>query len=192
MFGRGLLAIAVGAGLQVMAAMMAADVDAWCGPQGPARCGADGETARVGGGVGCPGRAAAAGAPAPGAAVDGSGEVPIAAPEAFAGTDVLGRRAMEAMLGGLSCRRYGVGLEPVGEQVSAEATEMSKSAVSRRFVTATEHALTEMMSADLSGVDLVRVHGRRGAFRRPRVPRRPVDPHEAARRPPPHPRPHTR
>ena len=30
----GLLAIAVGAGLQVMAAMMAADVDALCGPRG--------------------------------------------------------------------------------------------------------------------------------------------------------------
>ncbi len=32
--GEGLLAIAVGAGLQVMAAMMAADVDALCGPRG--------------------------------------------------------------------------------------------------------------------------------------------------------------
>lgn len=32
--GEGLLAIAVGAGLQVMAAMMAADVDGLCGPRG--------------------------------------------------------------------------------------------------------------------------------------------------------------
>lgn len=59
------------------------------------------------------------------------------------------------MLAGLSARRYPVGLEPVGEQITAEATSTSKSAVSRRFVAATEHALADLMSADLSGLDLV-------------------------------------
>ena len=68
---------------------------------------------------------------------------------------MLGRKAMEQMLAGLSTRRYHVGLEPVGEQVTAEATSTSKSAVSRRFVRATEAALTELMSADLSGMELV-------------------------------------
>jgi transposase-like protein len=62
---------------------------------------------------------------------------------------------MEQMLAGLSSRRYHVGLEPVGDQVSAEATSTSKSAISRRFVKATEHALADLMSADLSGLDLV-------------------------------------
>src|SRR3954471_9331388 len=62
---------------------------------------------------------------------------------------------MEQMLAGLSSRRYGVGLEPVGEHVETQATSMSKSAVSRRFVQATEAALTDLMSADLSSLDLV-------------------------------------
>ena len=151
----GLLAIAVGAGLQVMAAMMAADVDALCGPRG--RHDADRTATRHGseaGSVTLGGRRLPVRRPRV-RAVDGSGELPIAAYDTFAGTQVLGRRAMEAMLAGLSSRRYGVGLEPVGEQVTAEATSTSKSAVSRRFVTATEAALTELMSADLSGVDLV-------------------------------------
>jgi putative transposase len=89
-------------------------------------------------------------------AVDGSGELPIRSYEAFTNTEVLlGRKAMEQMLAGLSSRRYQVGLEPVGEQVSAEATSMSKSAVSRRFVKATEAALTDLMTQDLSSLDLV-------------------------------------
>src|SRR5664279_3489903 len=62
---------------------------------------------------------------------------------------------MERMLAGLSTRRYRTGLEPVGEQVEATATATSKSAVSRRFVAATETALAELMGADLSGLDLV-------------------------------------
>jgi transposase-like protein len=62
---------------------------------------------------------------------------------------------MEQMLAGLSTRRYHVGLEPVGEQITAEATSTSKSAISRRFVKATEHALADLMGADLSGLDLV-------------------------------------
>ena len=75
---------------------------------------------------------------------DGCGtstELPVASYDTFAGTEVLGRRAMEAMLAGLSTRRYGVGLEPVGEHVEAQATSTSKSAISRRFVKATEAAL---------------------------------------------------
>ncbi len=74
---------------------------------------------------------------------------------AFNDTEILGRMAMERMLGGLSTRRYGVGLEPVGEQVAASATATSRSAVSRRFVAMTETALADMLAADLSKVDLV-------------------------------------
>jgi transposase-like protein len=58
------------------------------------------------------------------------------------------------MLGGLSTRRYPVGLEPVGAQVAQTATGTSKSAVSRRFVAKTHTALAELLAADLSGLDL--------------------------------------
>ncbi len=73
-------------------------------------------------------------------AVDGSGEFPVASYEAFTSTELLGRKAVEQMLAGLSTRRYHVGLEPIGEPVAEKATSTSKSAISRRFVRATEHA----------------------------------------------------
>src|SRR3954462_15209294 len=63
--------------------------------------------------------------------------------------------AMERMLAKLSTRRYRAGLEPVGAAVEAKATSTSKSAVSRRFVAATEKALAELLAADLSALDLV-------------------------------------
>jgi len=91
-------------------------------------------------------------------AADGSGELPVAADELFLGTELLGRLALEPMLGGLSTRRYPVGLEPVGAQATQAtqaATGTSKSAVSRRFVAMTHTALAELLAADLGGLDLV-------------------------------------
>jgi len=151
----GLLALAVGAGLQVMSAMMDADVSVLAGPKG--RHLPDRAAVRHGsedGSVTLGGRRVAVRRPRVRAA-DGSGEVAVPSYQLFAGTEVLGRMALERMLAGLSTRRYRHGLEPVGEQVAAEAAATSRSAVSRRFVAATEHALTELMSADLSTVDLV-------------------------------------
>ena len=66
-------------------------------------------------------------------------------------------QTMTRMLAKLSTRRYAVGLEPVGEAVEAKSRSTSKSAVSRRFVAATESALTELMSVDLSQLDLVAI-----------------------------------
>src|ERR1700750_3099754 len=88
-------------------------------------------------------------------ATDGSGELSVASYELFSQTEVLGRMAMERMVGGLSTRRYPVGLEPVGQRVEQAATSTSKSAVSRRFVAATETALAGLLAADLSTLDLV-------------------------------------
>ena len=88
-------------------------------------------------------------------AVDGTGELAVASYELFSSTEILGKMAMERMLAGLSTRRYRVGLEPVGEQVSGSASSTSKSAVSRKFVKMTEHALAELLAADLSTLDLV-------------------------------------
>ncbi len=88
-------------------------------------------------------------------AVHGSGELPVPAYELFSSTEILGRMAMDRMLAGLSTRRYQIGLEPVGQQVSEVATSTSRSAVSRKFVAQTETALAELLSADLSTLDLV-------------------------------------
>ena len=153
--GEGLLALAVGTGLQVLSAMMEADVTAACGVKGrhdPART-----VTRHGheaGSVSLGGRRVPVSRPRMRAS-DGSGELPIATYELFSGTEVLGRMAMQRMLAGLSTRRYPLGLEPVGARVEQAATATSRSAVSRRFVAATETALAELLAKDLSGLDLV-------------------------------------
>ena len=151
----GLLALAVSAGLQVMAAMMEADVTARCGIKGrhdPAR-----RATRHGheaGSVSLGGRRVPVERPRM-RAVDGSGELPVPSYELFSQTEVLGGMAMERMLAGLSTRHYPVGLEPVGQRTEQTATSTSKSAVSRRFVAQTQTALAELLTADLSSLDLV-------------------------------------
>ncbi len=62
----GLLALAVGTGLQVMAAMFGQDAERLCGPEGKHNAGRFG-SARQRGRVGHPGRAACPGDPAAGA-----------------------------------------------------------------------------------------------------------------------------
>jgi hypothetical protein len=59
------------------------------------------------------------------------------------------------MLAGISTRRYPVGLEPVDQRTQRVATATSKSAISRRFVAATETALCELLVAPLGALDLV-------------------------------------
>ncbi len=153
----GLLALAVGAGLEVVAAMMAADVAAVAGPRGQhdrsrtaTRHGSEAGSVTLGGRR-VPVRRARV------RAADGSGELPVPSYEAFAGIEVLGGMAMERMLAGLATRSYPVGLEPVGERVEATSSSTSKSAVSRKFVKATETALAELLGADLSGLDLAAI-----------------------------------
>ncbi len=88
-------------------------------------------------------------------AADGSGERPVPTYELFGSTEILGAMAMERMRAELSTRRYPVGLEPAGEQVTATARSTSKSAVSRKFVAMTETALAQLLATDLSALDLV-------------------------------------
>jgi len=151
----GLLALAVGAGLQVMQALMDADVTALAGPMGRHD---QGRTAVRHGGergsVALGGRRVAVSRPRV-RADDGCGELSVPSYELFTSTEVLGTMALEKMLAGLSTRRYAVGLEPVGQQVSETSSATSKSAVSRRFVAMTETALADLLSQDLSGLDLV-------------------------------------
>jgi hypothetical protein len=151
----GLLAMAVSAGLGVMTALMEESVTVVAGPKG--RHQPDRVAVRHGsedGSVALGGRRVPVRRPRVRAA-DGSGELPVAAYELFSSTDLLGVMAMERMLAKLSCRRYPIGLEPVGAEVAARARSTSKSAVSRRFVKATETALADLLARDLSGLDLV-------------------------------------
>ncbi len=151
----GLLALAVGTGLQVMQVMMEEQVTALCGPRGkhnPERAGY--RHGRGSGSVTLGGRRLAVERPRVRAA-DGSSELAVPAYELFSQTELLGAMAMERMLAGLSTRRYGVGLEPVGAAVETRASATSRSAVSRKFVQATETALAELLAAPLHALDLV-------------------------------------
>jgi transposase-like protein len=151
----GLLALAVGAGLQVLGTLMEESVTALAGPKG--KHDPDRVAVRHGhehGSVTLGGRRVGVQRPRVRAS-DGSGELQVAAYELFSGTEILGRLALERMLHGLSTRCYRVGLEPVGTQVEQAATGTSKSAVSRRFVAMTHTALAELLAADLSDLDLV-------------------------------------
>jgi transposase-like protein len=153
--GEGLLALAVGAGLQVMQTLMDADVTALAGPKGKHDQGRIAvRHGREHGSVSLGGRRVPVTRPRVRAA-DGTGELPIPSYDLFTSTEILGKMAMEKMLAGLSTRRYPVGLEPVGAQITGKSSATSKSAVSRRFVAMTETALAELLAADLSGLDLV-------------------------------------
>src|SRR5436305_6005640 len=151
----GLLALAVGTGLQVMAAMFEEDVARLCGPGGkhnPDRAGYRHGTEA--GSVTLGGRRLPVTRPRVRAA-DGSGELHLPSYGLFSSTEVLGQMALERMLAGLSSRRYARGLEPAGAAAEDAASAMSKSAVSRRFVAATETALADLMSRRLDDLDLV-------------------------------------
>jgi hypothetical protein len=151
----GLLALAVGTGLQVLEVMLAADVARLVGPKG--RHNPERVAVRHGsepGQVTLGGRRVRVRRPRVRTA-DGTRELPVPTYQAFASTDLLGQLALERMLAKLSCRRYPAGLEPVGTQVESTASGTSKSAISRRFVAATEHALAELLAADLTSLDLV-------------------------------------
>ena len=153
--GEGLLALAVGTGLGVLGSLLEADVDRLVGPKGrhdPGRTAVRHGTQP--GQVTLGGRRVRVARPRVRRA-DGAGEVPLPTWQAFAGTQLLDQLALERMLAKLSCRRYRHGLEPVGAAVEQTASSTSKSAVSRRFVAATEHALAELLAADLSELDLV-------------------------------------
>jgi putative transposase len=151
----GLLALAVGTGLQVLQAMLAEDVARLVGPKG--RHNPDRAAVRHGsepGQVTLGGRRVRVRRPRVRTA-DGTRELAVPSYQAFAATDLLDQLAVERMLAKLSCRRYPAGLEPVGADVERAAAGTSKSTVSRRFVARTEHALAELLAQDLSALDLV-------------------------------------
>ncbi|CAN5833188.1 hypothetical protein BH11MYX2_BH11MYX2_24550 [soil metagenome] len=115
-----------------------------------------------------PGRAAHRSGSAPGELVLGGRRVQVRRPRArtlagrevelpswlaFAAEDPLHERAVEQMLVGVSTRSYARSLEPVPDELVTRGT--SRSAVSRRFVAATEKQMAEWLGRDLSAIDLV-------------------------------------
>jgi putative transposase len=151
----GLLALAVGTGLQVMAAMFGEDAERLCGPAGKHnRDRAGYRHGTEAGSVTLGGRRVPVTRPRVRAA-DSSGELHLPSYDLFSSTEILSQLALERMLAGLSSRRYARGLEPAGQAVEAQTASASKSAVSRRFVAATETALAELMTRRLDDLDLV-------------------------------------
>jgi putative transposase len=151
----GLLALAVGTGLGVLDSLLEADVDRLVGPKG--RHQPDRVAVRHGtqpGQVTLGGRRVRVDRPRVRSA-DGTAELSLPTWQAFAATELLDQLALERMLAKLSTRRYRVGLEPVGSRADQASSGTSKSAISRRFVAATERALTELLAADLTSLDLV-------------------------------------
>ena len=71
----------------------------------------------------------------------------------FSAEDPLRERAVEQMLVGVSTRRYARSLEPLAEDLPSRGT--SRSAVSRRFVAATERQMGEWLGRDLTELDMV-------------------------------------
>jgi transposase-like protein len=145
----GLLAMSVAAGMAVMQAMFDAEVTAACGPKG--RHDPDRGAVRHGSGRGSVvlgGRRVAVTRPR--ARTVNGAEVPLPAYRLFAGEDQLSTVVMERMLAGLATRRHVAVGEPVGQQVAAQATATSRSAVSRRFIAATKTALAELLHRDLA------------------------------------------
>jgi putative transposase len=84
--------------------------------------------------------------------VDGGGEIGSDTWDVFAADDLLQQVIVERMLAGVATRRHVLVGEPVGETVKARS--VSKSSVSRRFITATETAMAELLSRDLSELDV--------------------------------------
>ena len=76
------------------------------------------------------------------------GEARLESWELLSQVDLLNERVMAAMLAGVSTRDYAtVALEPLGAEI--ESVEVSKSAVSRRFIAATQARLNEFRARPL-------------------------------------------
>jgi transposase-like protein len=151
----GLLAFAVGTGLKVLDVILEHEATELAGPKGKhdpgrsaVRHGTDSGLVTLGG------RQVEVTRPRLRSA-DRRSEVQLPTYQAASSTELLSRQTMDKMLAKLSTRRYRTGLEPIGEAVEARSRGTAKSSVSRRFVAATEEALSELMAVDLSGLDLV-------------------------------------
>ena len=146
----GLLAASTAVGLEVMAEMMEAEVTEVAGIKGrhdPGRTHTRHGTEH--GSVTLGGRRLPVKRPRVRTVGDDAGEVPLGSYQTFAEGDLLAEQVTARMLAGISTRKYPVALEPVGKAVEEASSSTSKSAVSRRFVTATAERLAELCARPL-------------------------------------------
>src|SRR3954451_15343139 len=150
----GLLALSVGVGLGVLHELMEAEVCEVVGPKGrhivdrtAVRHGHEGGEVTLGGRRVPVKRPRARG-------VDGVQEVELDTYAHFAARDRLSEVMFERMLAGVSTRRYARTGEPVGEEIEQVSRSMSKSVVSRQFVSRTRESLIELMSRPLDDLRL--------------------------------------
>lgn len=80
---------------------------------------------------------------------DRTEEIPLESYLWAAERDVLNRTTQQRLLAGVSTRNYPLTLEPVAARSAHRPRSISKSAVSRRFVALTKHALDTLMERDL-------------------------------------------
>ncbi len=157
----GLMAVAVQAGMATVAAIMAEEAASLCGDwnqRDPDRThvrGGTTPTSVVMGGQRLPTRRPRV------RTIDASGndcgETQLQSYTQFASDDLLGQVVAERMLAGVATRQYSRVGEPIGNKAKTSARSISKSAVSRRFVSGTAQKLDELMGRDLSGLDVVAV-----------------------------------
>ena len=148
---QGLLALSVAAGLAVVNEIFDAEVNELVGPRGKHdpdrqayRHGEESRRLTLGG--------RRVEVMKPRARTKDKEELELESYKLFAGRDLLDKAALDRVLNGLSTRRYRNGLEPVGD-LPPLAT--GKSSISRRFVAGTARKLKELMSRDLSQLDLL-------------------------------------
>jgi putative transposase len=150
----GLMALAVGAGIAVLHECMEYEVDEVVGPKGcqnPER--AAKRHGHTGGEVTLGGRRVPVSRPRVRTA-DDRHEVGLESYALFGSRDLLEAVVLERMLAGVSARRSRRVAEPVGDDVEQRERSTSKSAVSRTFVNGTRAALDELLSRDLSDLEL--------------------------------------
>jgi putative transposase len=146
----GLLAASTGVGLDVFGELMGAEVEVLVGEKGKHqphrtayRHGTEDGSVTLGG------RRVAVRQPRVRSA-DDAAELPLATYEAAASVDLLAEGIVARILAGLSTRRYGVGLEPVGVAIEERTSGSGRCAVSRRFIVATAERLHALMSRSLA------------------------------------------
>jgi putative transposase len=149
---QGLLALSVGVGLGVLHELLELEVEAIVGPKGKhdpdrvaVRHGHDEGVVTLGG------RRVPVRRPRARSA-DGEREIELASYAYFASRDPLSSVILEQLLARVSTRRFKRTREPVGERVSERERSVSKSSVSRTFVSRTRDQLKSLMSRDLSDV----------------------------------------
>jgi transposase-like protein len=88
-----------------------------------------------------------------GRSTEGS-EIELDTWRAFSSQDLLTSLVVERMLAGVATRRHADVAEPVGADLEGRSSGLSKSAISRRFVKATETALADLMARSLTDLDV--------------------------------------